>query len=140
MNGLVSTSPVRVRYAETDQMGVVYHANYFVWFEIGRTDLLRQVGGTYRDLEAGGLMLPVIEASCEYTAPCRYDDELVIETQGRLLSGIRVEFTYAVRRPADQVVTARGRTVHAAINRAGRPSRLPASVRLALGRTGEQET
>jgi acyl-CoA thioester hydrolase len=140
MSGPVSASPVRVRYAETDQMGVVYHANYFVWFEIGRTDLLRGGGGTYRDLEAGGLMLPVIEASCEYAAPCRYDDELVIETRGRLLSPVRVEFTYVVRRPVDEVVTARGRTVHAAINRAGRPSRLPAAVLATLDSGEGQET
>ncbi|HEY8551819.1 MAG TPA: thioesterase family protein [Vicinamibacterales bacterium] len=128
----VSRSPIRVRYAETDQMGVVYYANYFVWFEIGRTDLLRTLGGSYKELEEGGLLLPVIEASCEYAQPCRYDDELVIETRGRILSPIRVEFLYVVTRPADGVVTATGRTVHAAINRTGRPSRLPEAVRQAL--------
>jgi acyl-CoA thioester hydrolase len=121
-----------VRYAETDQMGVVYYANYFVWFEIGRTDLLRALGGTYREMEADGLTLPVIEASCESAAPCRYDDELTIVTRGRLLSPIRVAFSYAVERP-DGVVAARGRTEHAAIARDGRPRRLPAVLRDALG-------
>jgi acyl-CoA thioester hydrolase len=129
--GPVSRSRVRVRYAETDQMGVVYYANYLVWFEIGRTDLLRTLGGTYREMEADGLTLPVIEASCEYAAPCRYDDELTIVTRGRLLSPIRVAFSYAVERP-DGVVAARGRTEHAAIARDGRPRRLPALLRDAL--------
>ena len=129
--GPISRSPVRVRYAETDQMGVVYYANYFVWFEIGRTDLLRTLGGTYRQLEADGLTLPVIEASCRYTAPCLYDEELVVVTQGRLLSPIRVAFSYAVER-ADGTVAARGRTEHAAIGPDGRPRRLPAFLRGAL--------
>jgi acyl-CoA thioester hydrolase len=132
--GPVSRSRVRVRYAETDQMGVVYYANYFVWFEIGRTDLLRTLGGTYRELEADGLALPVIAASCEYAAPCRYDDELVVVTRGRLLSPIRVAFTYAVERP-DGVVAATGRTEHAAIA-GGRPRRLPAALQAALSAGG----
>lgn len=133
-----SVSHVRVRYAETDQMGVVYYANYFVWFEIGRTDLLRGLGGSYKALEEKGLYLPVIEAACTYSQPCRYDDELAIRTQGRLLSPIRLEFTYAVARLADGAVTATGRTVHAAINQAGRPSRLPDAVRRALAPGGSQ--
>ena len=69
-----SSTTVRVRYAETDKMGVAYHANYFVWFEVARCDLLRALGSTYRDLEARGVMLPVIEARCEYRTPARYDD------------------------------------------------------------------
>jgi acyl-CoA thioester hydrolase len=129
--GPVSRSPVRVRYAETDQMGVVYYANYFVWFEIGRTDLLRTLGSTYRQIEAEGLTLPVIEASCRYAAPCLYDDELVVVTRGRLLSPIRVAFDYAVERP-DGTVAARGRTEHAGIGRDGRPRRLPVFLREAL--------
>jgi acyl-CoA thioester hydrolase len=127
-----SRSQVRVRYAETDQMGVVYYANYFVWFEIGRTDLLRAIGGTYRELEASGILLPVIEASCEYLEACHYDDELTIETTGRVLSPVRVEFAYTVLRARDGIRAAIGRTVHAALNRAGRPTRLPADVRAAL--------
>ena len=68
-----STSRVRVRYAETDKMGVVYYANYFVWFEVGRTDLLRGAGWTYREMEVDGISLPVIEAHCDYRQPARYD-------------------------------------------------------------------
>ena len=126
------SSTVRVRYAETDKMGVAYYANYFVWFEVARCDLLRALGRTYRDLEARGVMLPVIEARCEYRAPARYDDELEIRTRGALLSPARVAFSYAVRRRADGAALAEGRTVHAAVDLQGRPRRLPADVRAVL--------
>ncbi len=129
---IAATSRVRVRYAETDQMGVVYYANYFVWFEVGRTDLLRTLGGTYKDLEADGIFLPVIDASCHYAQASRYDDELEIRTEGRLLSPVRLQFDYAVVRLADHVTTATGRTVHAALNGRGKPCRLPERVRTAL--------
>ena len=123
-----SVSTVRVRYAETDRMNVVYHANYFVWFEVGRTDLLRRSGGSYRELEAKGISLPVIEARCEYRQPARYDDELHVRTWGTLTSPVRVEFTYELVRPADGVLLATGRTVHAALDRKGHPCRLPADI------------
>jgi acyl-CoA thioester hydrolase len=122
-------SRVRVRYAETDQMGVVYHANYFVWFEVGRTDLLRGCGWTYREMEADGVSLPVIEAHCDYKQAARYDDELEIRTAGSLLSPVRVAFTYEVVRPADSLLVATGRTMHASIDRGGRPCRLPGRVK-----------
>jgi acyl-CoA thioester hydrolase len=132
MPTVASVTRVRVRYAETDQMGVVYYANYFVWFEIGRTELLRSMGGSYKDLEAEGIFLPAIEASCTYSQASRYDDELDIRTTGRLLSPVRMEFQYEVVRLADQVTTATGRTVHAALNGRGRPCRLPEKVRTAF--------
>ncbi len=106
-------------------MGVVYHANYFVWFEIGRCELLRGIGSSYRELEGTGIRLPVIEAHCEYRAPARYDDELEIATTGALLSPARVEFRYEVRQVEGATLSAAGRTVHAAIDRSGRPCRLP---------------
>lgn len=124
-----STSHVRVRYAETDQMGVVYHANYLVWFEVGRTDLLRSFGWTYREMEATGVRLPVLEAHCEYQRPARYDDELEILTSGRMLSPVRLEFTYEVRLRDDQRLVASGYTRHAGVDLGGRPCRLPARVR-----------
>jgi acyl-CoA thioester hydrolase len=124
-----SISTVRVRYAETDTMGVVYYANYLVWFEVGRTDLLRSLGWSYREMEAAGVSLPVIEAHCEYRRPAKYDDELDVRTQGRMLSPARMEFRYEVVRRADGVVAAAGRTVHAAVNPAGRPCRLPPRIR-----------
>jgi acyl-CoA thioester hydrolase len=124
-----SSSTVRVRYAETDQMGVVYYANYFVWFEVARADLLRTGGWSYREMEHSGVSLPVIEAHCEYRKPAKYDDELEVVTEGRLLSPVRMEFTYEVRRVRDGEVAAEGRTVHAALDARGRPCRLPARVR-----------
>ena len=110
-------------------MGVVYHANYFTWFEIGRCELLRSIGRSYREMEASGIGLPVIEAHCEYKSPARYDDELVVATRGRLLSPARVEFAYEISRPIDATVNAIGRTVHAAIDTTGRPCRLPDYIR-----------
>ena len=129
MSTVRSASRVRVRYAETDQMGVVYHANYFVWFEVGRTDLLRGSGWSYRELEGDGVSLPVIQASCDYRLPARYDDELEIRTTGAILTHVRVEFTYEVVRISDGASLVTGRTVHAALDRDGRPCRLPARVR-----------
>src|SRR5688500_20407446 len=85
-----SISVVRVRYAETDKMGVVYYANYFVWFEVGRADLLRSLGWTYREMEHAGVGLPVIEAHCDYHRPARYDDEEERRTTGRMVSAARV--------------------------------------------------
>ena len=127
-----SMARVRVRYAETDKMQVAYYANYFVWFEVGRCELLRTLGRSYRELEATGLMLPVIEAHCEYRRPARYDDDLTILTRGSLLSPARVLFDYEVQRPSDQVVTAVGRTVHAAVDHDGRPTRLQPEIRQVL--------
>lgn len=124
-----TTTSVRVRYAETDKMGVVYHANFFVWFEVGRCELLRAAGSTYRALEESGVTLPVIEAHCEYVEPGRYDDELEIRARATLLSPVRVQFDYEVVREPDRAVLARGRTVHAAIGPTGRPTRLPEHVR-----------
>jgi acyl-CoA thioester hydrolase len=120
---------VRVRYAETDKMGVVYYANYLVWFEVGRTDLLRESGWNYREMEKEGYALPVIEARCTYREPAKYDDELEVRTTGALLSPVRVQFTYEIVRAADAALLATGTTIHATINRAGRPCRLPDRVR-----------
>jgi acyl-CoA thioester hydrolase len=124
-----SASTVRVRYAETDKMGVVYHSNYFVWFEVARTDLLRNNGSTYKDMEAEGFSLPVIEAHCEYKQPARYDDELEIRVEAALASPARVRFSYEVVRASDAQTLVTGHTVHASIDRDGRPTRLPDRVK-----------
>jgi acyl-CoA thioester hydrolase len=124
-----SSSRIRVRYAETDQMGVVYYANYFVWFEVGRTDLLRESGWTYRDMEVDGFALPVIEAHCSYRESAKYDDEIEVRTRGAMVSPIRVQFTYEVVRTADAVTLATGTTVHATLGRNGKPCRPPERVR-----------
>jgi len=127
-----SLSRVRVRYAETDKMGVVYYANYFVWFEVGRTDLLRQSGWDYREMELEGFGLPVIEAQCTYKESARYDDDIDVRTSGEMLSPVRVKFTYEVVRAADARLLATGTTVHATLDRNGRPCRLPDRVRTVL--------
>lgn len=124
-----SVSTLRVRYAETDKMGVVYYANYLVWFEVARADLLRSLGWSYREMEAAGISLPVIEARCRYLRPARYDDEIDVTTEGRMLSPVRMEFHYQVVRKADKTVAAEGATVHAALDASGKPCRLPARVR-----------
>jgi len=113
-------------------MGVVYYANYLVWFEVGRTDLLRNAGWSYREMEAEGYMLPVVEVQCVYRQPARYDDDLEVRTSGLLVSPVRVEFLYEIVRLEDQAVLATGRTIHASLDRESRPRRLPERVRAAL--------
>jgi len=127
-----SLSRVRVRYSETDQMGIAYHGEYFAWFEVGRTDLLRGQGVTYRDMEATDLRLPVIEASARYIRPALYDDELEIRTLVTAVSGARISFSYEIRRGADGPL-ATGATAHAAVDGRGRPRRLPEPLRRLLG-------
>jgi acyl-CoA thioester hydrolase len=111
------TTQVRVRYAETDQMGIVYYANYLVWFELGRVELLRSRGLAYSRLETDhGCILPVIEARCRYRAPARYDDEILIETRPSMLRGSVLKFAYRILRKAaageEQTLLAEGETVH----------------------------
>jgi len=133
MNSPRSTSHVRVRYAETDKMGVVYYANYLVWFEVGRTDLLRLSGWTYRDMEADGYALPVVEMHCEYRQSAKYDDELEVRTTGAQLSPVRVRFEYEIVRIADATALASGYTIHASLDPLGKPRRLPQRVREMFG-------
>ncbi len=114
---------VNVRYAETDMMGVVYHGSYLPWFEIGRTALLKERGIAYRDLEAAGYRLPVLEVAVKYLKPACYDDTVTIITTLAEKPVVRIELTYEVRRGADLLAT--GRTVHAFIDREGRPVRPP---------------
>jgi acyl-CoA thioester hydrolase len=110
-------------------MGVVYYANYLVWFEVARTDWLRASGSTYRQMELDGIALPVVEAHCEYKRPAKYDDEVEIRTTGAAISPVRVQFRYEVVRATDQAVLATGHTVHASMGRDGRVQRLPDRVR-----------
>jgi acyl-CoA thioester hydrolase len=126
--GDIRRAHVRVRYADTDQMGVTYHANYLVWFEVGRTDWLRGSGWTYRAMEEAGVLLPVIEVFCQYHQPARYDDELEIRTRATALTPVRIRFDYEVVRLSDGVAAASGHSVHAALNHSARPCRLPARV------------
>ncbi len=121
-----TTTRVRVRYSETDQMGIVYYANFFVWFEIGRTDLCRQHGFAYRDMEQqDGLYIMVAEARCRYKAPAHYDEELLIRTRLRAARKRVLMFTYEVHRESDNTVLAEGETVHVITDRDGHPRALP---------------
>lgn len=117
---LSSKTHLRVRYAETDQMGIVYHANYLVWFEVGRSELFRELDLPYTQFEDQGLGLAVIEASCRYRKPARYDDDLVVVTELDKISSRTASFSYRVYR--EEILLAEGKTVHVFINKQGRPA------------------
>jgi acyl-CoA thioester hydrolase len=115
---------VTVRYAETDMMGIVYHANYLPWFEVGRTTLLKEIGVPYRKLEEEGFRLPVLEVSAKYIRPALYDDTLEIVTTLRERPLLRIFLEYEVRRGDELLAT--GSTMHAFVDREGKPVRPPA--------------
>ncbi|MEK6324626.1 MAG: thioesterase family protein [Acidobacteriota bacterium] len=117
---------MKVRYAETDQMGVAYYANYFIWFEVGRSQYCNDRGFSYRDMEREtGLFLIVAEASCRYKSPVRYEDELIIRTRITELTRRTLRFNYEIQRLHEAAV-ATGETLHVLIDSDGRPSSLPA--------------
>lgn len=118
---------VRVRYADSDQMGVAYYANYLVWFEVGRTEWLRARGYAYRSLESEGVFLPVTEAACRYLAPSRYDDLVWIVTRVGKLGRTIVRFDYRILKE-DGTLAAEGHTEHCFLSREGRPVRAPEAV------------
>ena len=120
-----SRAQVTVRYAETDMMGVVYHGSYLPWFEIGRTTLLKELGLPYKKLEEEGYRLPVLEVSAKYFRPAVYDDTLTIVTRLHERPLLRIRLEYEVRRGEELLAT--GFTVHAFIDREGKPVRPPAS-------------
>lgn len=123
---IVSRAQIVVRYAETDMMGIVYHGNYLPWFEVGRTTLLKELGLPYRQLEAEGYRLPVLEVTAKYVRPALYDDTITIVTRMRERPQLRIRLEYEVRRGDDLLAT--GTTMHAFVDREGRPVRPPASV------------
>src|ERR1700734_2927270 len=100
----VAETRVRVRYAETDQMGVVYHANYLVWFEVGRVEYMRMHGLNYKQLEEEGCMIAVVEATMKFRAPAKYDDEVVVETKLLVARGAIIRFGYRIVREEDAVL------------------------------------
>ncbi len=115
---------IQPRYGETDQMGVVYHANYLNWFEVGRSNFLRQLGYTYRELEAEGVLLPVIEAHLKYIKPALYDVEVLVRTEIEVLKGVRIGFRYRVLRKEDEELLVEGTTLHAFTNKDLKPVRI----------------
>jgi acyl-CoA thioester hydrolase len=117
-------SRFRVRYAETDQMGIVYYANYLIWMEVGRSDYCRECGFSYRDLERNEhAFLAVAEASCRYIAPAHYDDEILVETEITRLNRRAVEFSYKIK--SGPTLLAEGRTLHVVIGPDGKPRSMP---------------
>jgi acyl-CoA thioester hydrolase len=108
---------LRVRYAETDKMGVVYHSNFVIWFEVGRVELLRQLGFQYSDMEAqDDCHIPVVDLRVRYKAPAQYDDEIVVRTQIKNVRSSLLHFTYEVFREADRTLLATGETMHIIVN------------------------
>ena len=109
----VNETRLRVRYAETDQMGVVYHSNHFIWFEVGRVELLRQMGFSYKDLESkDNCFIAVVEATCRYRAPVRYDEEVLVRTRLKNARDSVVHFGYELVRLSDGALLAEGETTH----------------------------
>ncbi len=136
----VSRTTLRVRYAETDQMGVVYYANYFVWCEIGRVEYFRQLGHDYKQMElVDDCHLPVVEASCRYRSPARYDEEIAIETRVSMLRGAVMKFAYRLLRsdPEGERVLAEAETVHVCVDKQMQKRNLPDKYAAAIRATVE---
>jgi len=123
---VVCETRVRVRYAETDQMGIVYHSNHFIWFEVGRVELLRQLGFTYKEMEhEDGCHIAVVDARCRYKAPARYDEEIIVRTHLKNVRGSMVHFGYELVRALDGAVLAEGETTHIVIDREMKVTAMP---------------
>jgi acyl-CoA thioester hydrolase len=134
-----SATELRVRYAETDQMGVVYHANYLIWCEIARTDLIRTLGASYRELEERGIRLAVSEASVRYIAAARYDDRIRVETRLTHVTSRTMVFDYTILNADSSQRLATASTTLISLDRSNRVAVLPADVRRALTGTGARD-
>ena len=137
--GAICESRFRVRYAETDQMGMVYYANYLIWMEVGRSDFCRQSGFSYRDLERDhGCFIPVVDARCRYKAPARYDDEIIVRTHLKNVRESILHFGYELVRVGDGELLAEGETTHivtdAAMSKKVIPEKYLSVFREAVGR------
>jgi acyl-CoA thioester hydrolase len=140
-NGLpvINETRLRVRYAETDQMGIVYHSNHFIWFEVGRVELLRQLGFTYKEMEReDGCHIAVVDARCRYKAPARYDEEIIVRTHLKNIRESLIHFGYELLRAADGTLLAEGETTHIVIDREMKiipmPQKYLAAFRAAAGK------
>ena len=129
----------RVIYGDTDQMGVVYYANYLRWFERGRCEFLRQLGAPYGEIEARGIHFPVVEAHCRYARPARYDDLVLIETRLESASRATLIFSYHISREGEDMPLAAGSTKHACIDGAGKVRRIPVDLARLLEQAVAQE-
>ena len=129
MNVAHHTIETRVTYAETDAMGIVYYANYLRWFEMGRTELMRSLGISYKEMEANGTFLPVSEVFCKYIISAKYDDVLDIETSVEFLKRASIQFTYRILRKTDGAELINGKTLHAFVDREGKIVKAPGLLR-----------
>jgi acyl-CoA thioester hydrolase len=127
----------RVRYSDTDKMGFVHHANYFRWFEIGRSELFRHLGLSYKEIEANGFFLPLSEVHCKYHSPSQYDDVLIIETTLDTSLKAGMKFDYHIYSEDEKTIIAKGYTKHACVDRSGRVVRPPGFLTAVLYRTGQ---
>ncbi|QGU96594.1 YbgC/FadM family acyl-CoA thioesterase [Clostridium bovifaecis] len=112
----VNKTNIKVRYVETDQMGIVHHSNYYAWFEVGRTEFIKDSGMSYSEIEAEKIMIPVVESGCKYIEGAKYEDELIIETYIDKLSPAKAIFSYNVIREKDNKILAKGNTTHAFVD------------------------
>lgn len=119
---------IRVIYADTDAMGIVYHTNYIKWFEIGRAELLRELGIPYARIEDTGYSLPLTEVSCRYLYPARYDQILLIETEISYLKRASIKFNYVIRDDKNEKTLVEGESTHACVNRQGKVVRIPSDI------------
>src|SRR6516162_4580035 len=123
---IVNETRIRVRYAETDQMGLVYHANHFIWFEVGRVELLRQLGFSYKDMEReDNCFIAVVDARCRYKSPAHYDDEILVRTYLKNVRESLIHFGYELVRPTDNTLLAEGETTHIVADAQMRKATLP---------------
>ena len=123
---VVNETRIRVRYAETDQMGIVYHANHFIWFEVGRVEFLRQLGFSYKEMEkADNCFIAVVDARCRYKAPAQYDDEIMVRTRLKNIRESVIHFGYELVRVSDGALLAEGETTHIVADAQMRKTILP---------------
>lgn len=113
---MISESKITVRYAETDKMGIVYHTNYGIWYEIGRTNFLKDLGFNYTKMEELGIMLPVTELNCKYIIPALYDDTIIIKTSIKKLTPVKIEFSYELFKEGESTLINRGYSIHAFVD------------------------
>ncbi len=132
MNSPSHRTEVRVIYAETDGMGIVYYANYLRWFEVGRTELMRGIGVAYKEMDDEGNYLPVSEVFCKYHSSAKYDDILIIDTSVEFLKRASIQFGYRISRKSDGALLVTGTTLHAFTDREGKIVKVPPHLRAKL--------
>ena len=113
----ISETKITVRYVETDQMGIVHHSNYLIWFEAGRTDFIKGSNISYTEMEQEGILIPLAESNCKYIIGAKYEDELIIKTWVKELTPVKVEFNYSVIREKDEKEIAKGSTLHVFVSK-----------------------